>query len=295
MSRNFYLENWESTAALDVSGLLSTGTAVSDVTDVSATAIVFVDLSHLKHAFHFTSDGLDIDNSDTNDANFDLSANAFANLFNATNKSLLGNAQTAFDTTSYGGQAGVATGYTINNDGTTYTTGIRGLKYDIVRDLAFQLFNTHHGADLFTNETEVRNSAHDKINELVALGTGVHSDAGSIVKTIYDSSRNGYVVDTSKNIGSSILRQIIAASSGQIPLEKDPSGTTTEATDVSYFYMPFQENDSLQFILNVSGGPDQMQLVGGTGTTHRRYDVRVVAKYRADVGSSNKDASNNDA
>lgn len=293
MSRNFYIEHFENTAAMDISGKLSSGTAVTDATDVSATAVVFVDLSYLKHAFHFTSDGLDITDADSNDAGFDLSANGFANLFNATNRSLLGNAQVQHATTAYGGLASVPTAYTTAQNGASYATGTRGIKYDIVRDIAQQLFNTYHGADLFTNETPMRNSAHDKINELVAAGTTDHANAGAIVKAIYDCSRNGYVADVSKNIGSEILRQMLAVSSSGITLESDPSGSNNSypggsgVTDVSYFYMPFQENDSIQFKLNVSGGPGVRQLIGGTGTTHRRYDVRIVAKYRADVTSSN--------
>ena len=300
MSRNFYIEHFENTAAMDISGKLTSGTAVADATDVSATAVVFVDLSYLKHAFHFTSDAVDITDADSADHAFDLSANGFAYLFNSTNYSLIGNAQVQHDTTAYGGLNSVATAYTSAQNGSSYAAASRGIKYDVVRDIAQQLFNTYHGADLFTNESAMRNSAHDKINDLVAAGTTTHANAGAIVKAIYDCSRNAYAADISKNIGSEILRQMLAVSSSGITLEADISGSNNSypggsgVTDVSYFFMPFQEDDSIQFKLNVSGGPGVRQLIGGVGTTHRRYDVRIVAKYRANVASSNVQPTDGD-
>ena len=210
------------------------------------------------------------------------------NLFNASDKSLLGNAQVAFDTNTLGGLAKVSTAYKTDAAGNSFSTGTRGIKYDVIRDLASQLFNTYHGVDLFTNEGALRNNAHDRINAIV------NSAGSGIPKVLSDCSRNTYDQTDSNNVGSEILRQLIAAGTGSVSLNIDTSGSTTGfSTDASLFYMPFEDGDALQFLLNVAGADNQKALVGGTGTTHRRYDVRIVAT--SNPSASNVDASNNDA
>ena len=287
-NRLFYISSFDSDVALSISGEIALGDAVSDRTDVSATAYVYVDLSRLSHVFHFSSDAVDITDSDTtSDIQFDISVNAFIDLFNATDKSLLGNAQTAYDGSTIGGLAAEASSYRTDANGTLFSTGTRGVKYDVVRDLASQLFNTYHGVDLFTNETDLRNDVHDKVNNIVS------SVASGIPLVVHDCSRSTYDQAAASNIGSEILRQILESKSS-LSLNVDTSGTTTGKTgiDASFYYMPFVAGDALQFILNVAGAPNQKVLTGGTGTTHRRYDMRIIAS--TTPGTLNIDPSNSD-
>ena len=112
---------------------------------------------------------------------------------------------------------------------------------------------------------------------------------------VEDCSRNLYDQTSRANIGSELLRQMIKTSGGSLNLVRDPSGCTTEmfSSDVSnLYYMPFENNDVIQFILNVASAPNQKELIGGTGETHRRYDIRLIAS--GNPTGDNFDASNND-
>ena len=289
-NRNFYVSGFNKDIAMTISGALETGPQALDQVDVSATAYVYINKTRLSHAFHFTTDATDISDSEPGtDVQFDISTGSFINLFNNTENSVLGDAQVAFDTTSFADIPKVSTTYKTDAAGQQFSTGTRGIKYDIVRDLAQQLFNTYHAADLFQNESDLRNNIHDIINNLV------DSKTRGIAKVVEDCSRNLYDQTSRENIGSELLRQMIKTSGGSLTLVRDPSGCTTEmfSSDVSnVYYMPFENNDVIQFILNVASAPNKKELIGGTGETHRRYDIRLIAS--PTPTGDNFDASNND-
>lgn len=290
-NRNFYISEFNKDIAMTISGAIETGPDAPDQVDVSATAYVYLDKTRLSHVFHFTSDAIDIsDNEPGTDIRFDISTGGFAGLFNNAENSVLGDAQVAFDTNTLADVPKVATTYKTSADGVQFSTGTRGIKYDVIRDLAQQLFNTYHATDLFQNEGALRNNVHDIINDLVSSDT-----TKGITKVVYDCSRNEYDGTNRANIGSEILRQMIKQTSNGLTLTRDPAGSTTGlySTDVSnLYYMPFEDGDVIQFILNVAGAPNQKALIGLTGTTHRRYDIRLIAD--PNPTSSNFDASNND-
>jgi hypothetical protein len=290
-NRNFYLSGFDKSIAMTISGSIELGPDAPDRQDVSATAYVYLNTERLAHTFHFTTDATDISDNEVTDVQFDISTGSFTGLFNSAEHSILGNSQVAYDTNSLANVPKIATDYTKNNANQTFSTGTRGIKYDVVRDLAKQLFNTHHAADLFQNEVSLRNNIHDIINTLVSSDI-----TQGITKVVEDCSRALYIGTDNANIGSDLLRQMIKSANTGLSLVRDPSGSTTgmfSGTDMSNLYkMPFQSGDVIQFILNIAGAPDQRRLVGGTGTTHRRYDIRLIAD--PNPREKNVDPSNND-
>jgi len=290
-NRNFYIAGFDKSITMTISGSIELGEEAVDRQDVSATAYVYLNTERLAHTFHFTTDATDISDNEVTDVQFDISTGSFTGLFNSAENSLLGNSQVAYDTNSLANVPKIATDYTRNNANQLFSTGTRGIKYDVVRDLAKQLFNTHHAADLFQNEVALRNNIHDIINTLVS-----NDITQGITKVVEDCSRSLYVGTDNANIGSDILRQMIKSANTGLSLVQDPSGSTTgmfTGTDMSNLYkMPFQNGDVIQFILNVAGAPDQRRLVGGTGTTHRRYDIRLIAD--PNPTTQNVDPSNSD-
>ena len=259
------------------SGNFTTGSLISDmsaVTDASASACVWIDLSKLKHIFHFSNT---VNSSEITNINFDISALHFASLFNISDNSILGNAQTEFTSNPRGGLNTKATDYRENVNGSEYSNEKRSIKYDFVRDLAQQLFGTYHAVDLFENETELLNSAYNSVNSIIP-----DNILSGITKTINDVSRNTYNSSSNTDIGSVLLRQMIEISDN-LTLELDPSGSTTQNSDVSYYYMPFLNNDSIQFKLKINSEENQKNLIGSSGSTSRVYDMRLIATYRENL------------
>ena len=291
-NRNFYIAGFDKDIQMTISGSIELGPDTLDRQDVSATAYVYLDTARLAHTFHFTTDATDVNgDNEVTDVQFDISTGSFTGLFNSAENSLLGNSQVAYDNTSLANVPKIPTTFTRDNANTEFSKGTRAIKYDVVRDLAFQLFNTHHAADLFQNEVALRNDIHDIINALVST-----NKTEGITKVVEDCSRATYEGTNTANIGSDILRQMIKSANTSLALVQDPSGCTTgllSGADMSNLYkMPFQDGDVVQFILNVAGAPDQKRLVGGTGTTHRRYDIRLIAD--PNPTTQNVDPSNND-
>ena len=150
---------------------------------------------------------------------------------------------------------------------------------DFLRDLARQLFGTHLGADLFTNEDSVvidMNSSCDQVaSSIVTLLTSIDKTSGVFVGMGTDSSGNKYLNDnpSTSNISRELFNQLITAVPGRF--ENIKQDYNYNATEDGFYKMPIIPGDSFTFKLTITPSPGQVSLVptGPTVLSPRTYTV----------------------
>ena len=176
-----------------------------------------------------------------------------------------------------GGQA------TLNAMNGIVTTGYYGsnttdhLGKDFLRDMAQQLFNTHFGVDLFTNEDAV---VTDISGKSAVVAADIFTKMGNVDKTNTalsgpDVSYGYYTTDTDSsntNLTREILNQLLTLAPGRFT----DKTTLRLASDISGVYgMPFVTNDTISYKLSVTAHPDQNTTIatGKSGLGTRTYKV----------------------
>ncbi len=249
-AQDFYLSAFDANLQMDVCGNLSGG--LTSAFDASSVAVYQISLDAAKLAFRFQTDASDITNVAADDVKYYVYKNNFPDISSAIAGSTVVDA------------SAIASGYDANK---------MLLKHDYVRYLALRLFNTHHGVDLFNNETElladicanavdVSNHIQTILNavDVSGAGTGLSGGANNYYFTGADSSAN--------NLSKLILNHIISA---------DPSRLSSVAGS-ELQSMPFIADDTLNFKVTVKAHADQHNLTGVAAIPDRSYRIKLVLK-----------------
>lgn len=162
MPVDFVLTGLNQTFQLGISGELSA--AAAPTLDVSCVARYYIKLSDMLNVFKFQSDSFDVNNVDASDIKYYVYMNAWpADLsLNPANAHTLGNTP-------------------ILTNSADVVAKRNFVKHDFVRYLAYKLFNTAYGVDLFSNEDEL-------LSDLVTKGATAASNIITALNTVNQAS-----------------------------------------------------------------------------------------------------------
>jgi uncharacterized protein YjbI with pentapeptide repeats len=255
---DFTLSGLNQTILMSTSGLLDGAAIELETTD--ATAVFYVKVSDMAELFKFQSDS----QSSNNDAASDIKYFVFNRKWPAALK--INPAHGMMNKTESSGMLGSAGMFTENK---------MLAKHDFIRYLSQQLFNTIHGVDLFSNESDLLENAtywgenvRVNINNILS---GI-STTSSDVSMNYDVSGNKYLTDSvtaNTNICRELMRQMIAGASSRFA--SIINGTTPQS-------LPFVENDSINFKVTFQSTATQNLLTGVESIPTRSYMVKLVMK-----------------
>jgi nitrogen fixation protein FixH len=151
---------------------------------------------------------------------------------------------------------------------------------DFLRDMAQQLFNTHFGVDLFTNEDAVITDISTKSDTVAA---DIFTLIGNVDKTngINMGGTNGtygkYKKDdiSNTNLCREILNQLLTLSPTRFA---DKTTIRKDAATPGVYGMPFVAGDTISYKLSVTAHPSQNTTVntGKGALTTRTYKVIFV-------------------
>jgi hypothetical protein len=159
------------------------------------------------------------------------------------------------------------------------------VKHDFIRYIAYKLFNTIHGVDLLSNESDLLGNI-EYYGEVARVGImSVLDTVGALSADItmsLDGSGNRYLTNTNTdntNISRELLRQI-ALNVPERLTALDASGGGVILS------VPFVENDTLNIKVIVAPSPNQHTLtnVNAAPIPSRSYNIKLIMK--TDVGLS---------
>jgi hypothetical protein len=259
---------------LDICGSLLSA-APDAMTDVSAVATYHIKTSALQAVFKYYSDSADVNNVDASDIRYYVFMNQWP-----TDASL-NPAHALMSTTTDTGYMLATGGDILNNKNL--------VKHDYVRFLAYKLFNTVYGVDLFNNELELLNDISSKgrtakdsimtalnnVSTASATGTTIASgqtDASGNRFTLNDDSGN-------TNICRELMRQIAANAPARFN-----DATFNDASGNPYRTVPIIDDDSINFKLTVNAASNQHLLTGRPSAIEPRvYKIRLIASSSTNV------------
>lgn len=261
---------------LDICGSIL-ASAPEAMTDISAVATYNIKRSVLRSVFKFHSDSADVNDSDVSDTKYYVFMNNWP-----VDASL--NPAHAVMTTS----PMLATGGDI-------LANKNLVKHDFVRYLAYRLFNTVYGVDLFSNETALINDISSKgrakkddiftaLNNVSTTSTVTGANALTL-----DPSNNKYTTNAASgntNICRELIRQIGANAPGRFHYGvSDASGVDLSGNNVDmYREVPIENGDSINFKLTITPNATQHSLTGVAGPLDARvYKIRLLVSDTANT------------
>lgn len=237
--QDFYLNGLD-TSANSIHADLSGNATASFSADADAT--INVSLALLKSIFMFQTDSIDVDNVVTDDIKYKVVDQGSSWIVSPADAEMSANS--------------------------IFTSGTNNrVQEDWVRYLAQELFGTHYGVDLFTNEEEVRsNLVADSLTALKARFTAL---AGKGVLTDADVLEGDVQINPSRQI----LRQIITNDSARL------NDSEINARDGDGFSeMPLRAGDKLYFVFTANSHASQNDIVAdATLPAPRSYLIQMVA------------------
>lgn len=266
----FSLPGLNQNYTLDICGALLAA-APDAMTDVSAVATYNIKTSVLNNVFKYYSDSADVNNVDASDTRYyvfmtqwptDASLNPSHALMNTTTE----------------------TGYMMPTNAEILANK-NLVKHDFVRYLAFRLFNTVYGVDLFSNELELLNdisskgrTAKDSI--MTALNdvstTSTKASPAPIFPLNADASNNKYTMNDASgntNICRELMRQIAANAPARFH-----DASFNDASGNPYRTVPIRDGDSINFKLTISAAANQNTLTSRPNPIEpRTYKIRLIA------------------
>lgn len=254
----FVLSHLDANLQMDLSGALDAA-SIAVPTDISATAVFQIGLAALKDTFKFQSDALDISNVAASDVKYYVYPSSFPTGVNVAHAMLQG-------TAAVGATGALGSGYDDNRC---------LLKHDFVRYLALRLFNTVHGVDLFSNETELLENI---VGHGHTIKTGINTKLTAVGVSGSDAGLAGadaskYLTNAtteSKNLGRIIMQQL--ASSAPARFFTDISNSDAIQS------MPFRADDALYFKVTVKAAANQNNLTGVGAIEDRVYHIKLLVK-----------------
>lgn len=254
---DFALPGLDSTFQLSTRGTIDSSVIPVSATD--ATAVFYVKLSDMSAVFKFQTDDSDMDDTSANDVRYYV--------FNKdwpTNLKI-NPAHAMLDKLESAGRLGTI----------SYAADKSLIKHDYIRYLAYRLFNTVYGVDLFNNEKDlIENIAYH--GEVTRCGIAAVLDTISTTSPSpsmsLDSSGNKYLTNADSsniNICRELLRQIGGSQPGRLAQLAGAGGIQS---------IPFVENDTLNIKLTVAAAPNQHTLTNVAVIPDRTYNIKLVMK-----------------
>ena len=273
---HFELEAFNADTQMDVSGSLDSSAVVLD--DVSAVAVFDYDVQNFLDTFKFESDASDVDTiGDSTDVRYYVHKANFPE-FNPLHASL----HTA-KLDEVGASEKVSAGAAI---ATGYDTDESSIMHDFVRYLALRLFNTHHGVDLFANETAL-------IADLSNVGDrDLWGDATKgITKALTDAETANPMENNdtgADNLTRTLLLQLQRSQDGRDRLAASVAsvGPGTQAS------VPLEAGDTVSFKVGIDAETNQHNLTGVNAIEKRTYRVVLHLRATADVANTTPDNAN---
>jgi hypothetical protein len=267
----FILNEFNKDVTLDLSGEFDTG--VETIASYDTECEVQISLSKWSSCFKIQSDSVDINDVENQDITYFVynasDAAGMKGTGKSNNASLAGGADLkdgnpAMSVVS-GGPNGPIHSAATNNE----------LEYDFVRNIANDLFNTHHGVDLFKNETPLRRSVEvacdvgtgnllDKLQAVLAASASVYSAGSKVMNDSAGGSPNN-------NLTYILLKQMFSKQASRF------SGYAVSHDVATPSELPWQAGDKICYVLTVKAAPDQHKLVRTTtDVADRKYLVKMV-------------------
>lgn len=292
-SINFVLTAFETSVTLDICGNLYS--EATPALDVSATAMVYVDLAWMKQVFRYRTDAIDVVDASLSDIMYFVFGKKWDSQVVVANDatSFLNPANAMLSAT-------LPTGYVSNEIsstdamGLTYASNKRMVCHDFTRYLAKELFNTAFGVDLFNNEKNL-------LKNLRAICG--NSTAGGALKQIsnklyeIDASNSlnhtatvvdpvsGYHCLTNADVGpTNICRTLMAQMVQHDPARFADIQADTEIDAFNIRDLPFKAGDTIEFKLIIAPAADQHLLTGVDPIDARSY--RIIWKMTEQLGTA---------
>ena len=226
--------------------------------DVSATVlIVDVSATTLQNTFYYKTDA-DIATAGTDDVLYYVDVSQWSSITNNLD--------------AESGSISIANGAYVAAD---------TLSEDFLRNLAFQLFGTHLGVDLFNNETTVKANLN---TATAALASSIQTTIASVGISGTDASLNGTAggkyfddsVTATKNVTREIINQLLDNSTSRQRFV-DISGNWTYGATPGTYKVPLIAGDSISYAVTVNPDSDQdINVATGGSTSSRKYRVKFV-------------------
>ena len=276
--------------AEEISANLLTLPTSSPSIDVSTNIVVNMsaNAATLKNVFYFQTDaqiastGLDGDNVEYDDTKFYVDTTKWATMATDINPSK------AIDNVERGSGFGEAKdlGVFVSDE---------DIARNFLRSISTDMFGTHLGVDLFTNETSVRQNIEDSLK---AKGLEIVSVMADVGVSGEDSDLEGNAgskylpegVTGTKNVSRELFTQIMAAQPGRfsaanlssyrhstlnVPYNADPAQPGYLGT--GYYSVPLVAGDSISYKVTINPAVDQDSNVDVGGTAKARsYRIRLV-------------------
>lgn len=267
MPVDFTLSGLNTTLSMDLSGSLDG--AIPVALDVSATAVYYVKTSDMVKVFRFQTDSFDVNNLAVSDVKYYVfrdGSNWPANL--KINP------------------AHAAMSASLHPSNIMLTTGVDAsknlMKHDFVRYLASALFNTVHGVDLFSNETELlENIALKGQDARIAIELAL-DDVNTVKSSLGTADASGYYFTTNTitadtNICRELMRQVASSAASRF-------ATTVGST--LHQSVPLVNGDTLNFKVTVAAASGQHNLTSVGAINNRVYRIQLVLCADADISNN---------
>ncbi len=214
---------------------------------VDCAASINVDYATVYSIFQFHSDSVDITNAAEDDLKFTVVSD---------------------DSVGFGAMdTNVADAVVADASGIFGNATNKSVSFDFVRYLAQELFGTHYGVDLFTNEDELVAN----IQLLCGKTTSQHV-WGNIIAVAKAANTAGAQESSEldSNICCRLFNQVIKTAPGRFDqLAAVPAGSGD-------YYVPLLAGDSITFILSISPASGQESITGGaTAIAARLYGITL--------------------
>ena len=267
MSIAFSLPALNQSYTLDICGSLLTA-APDAMTDVSAVATYHIKRSVLRSVFKFHSDSADVTDVSANDTRY------YVFMTNWPVDASLNPAHAEMTSSPM-----LATGGDI-------VANKNLVKHDFVRYMAYKLFNTVYGVDLFANESELVNDISSKGR---AANTTIRTSLNNVSTTSTVTGENALTTDASSNkyttnaasTNTNICRELIRQIGNSQPSRFNYGVSDASGVDLSgntfYREVPIEAGDSINFKLTVTPHATQHNLTGRTTAFESRvYKIRLL-------------------
>ena len=304
-SFDFYLTSLNSDIDVDLASI-SASDATADVnTDPKAVAELYIDLQEIREVFKYATNAADLTDVSAEDMYFFVDANGFKNLtvqtvpcenalfdagslsggklFEQIGRAWVSGAENTETTASSGRLQGLD--YDKEPGGVLYTVDNKGMLKDLFRDMAYQLFGTQYGVDIFQNEMDICNNTFDNTSALFSAN-------GNIWEALNDASGLSVGQADASNIGQLIFRNIVHHKADRLQDistndysdismntndndTENPSGSNGFDTNMRLYRMPFATGDALIFHLKYNYHANQQGVVEQNGTATSTLNPRL--------------------
>ena len=283
---NFILSDLSSNITLDLCGNVYSEAIPDVASDVDAVAAFFVSTSDIKSIFKYATNDADVNDLASADMKFYVNTELWPQHSACDAYMLDGGAWDSALTNLNPSQAvsnfkivGTSAIAVSDTDGNVFANNKTLVAHDFLRSMAQDLFGAHQGVGLFHNNVELLkelrvltgnasagNSWYDINAKLAAVGT---DGTASGIVTGTDSYGNYMtnVTTDETNICRVLFDQMFHSDASRF--ENIEPQTLPQS-------LPFQDGDSIGFILTIHPNADQHLLTGVSTVNSRRYLIRLI-------------------